>query len=249
VLNYALASAALHLREEHIPLIVRHLGNPMTQQVAQDALAAYGARIEEPLRRLLRDPRQRSAIRRAVPDVLARLGSQKAADILTAELAHDDGEEMDRDIVAALYRIRADRPGVRFREKHIHAAVRTHLRKAAAAVLAQAGASGKRSGDGGRHPEARLGMKIKLVFDLLTLVYPAEDIVKAYQNIEQGTRKSVDYSLELLDNLLAHDLKALLFPLVEDLPPQERARRLSKALRGGSPARPWRRLKSRGSVV
>ncbi len=248
VLNYALASAAVHLRKEHIPLIIRHLGNPMTQQMAQDSLASYGAGIEEPLRKLLRDPHQRAVVRRAVPEVLGRLGSQKAADILTSELAHDDAG-MDRDIVDALYRIRADRPGIRFRERHIHAAVQAQLRKAAAAVMGQAGGAGKRSGDGGRGPEAQLGMTIKLIFDLLTLVYPAEDIIKAYQNIQQGTRKSVDYSLELLDNLLARDLKAILFPLVEDLPLDEKARRLSKALRGGTPARPWRRLKSRRPVV
>ncbi len=65
----------------------------------------------------------------------------------------------------------------------------------------------------------------------MTLLYPSEDIVKAYQNILQGTRKSVDYSLSLLDDLLDRELKAVLFPLIEDLPPEERTLRMRKAMR------------------
>ena len=77
----------------------------------------------------------------------------------------------------------------------------------------------------------------------------ADDIVKAYQNICRGTPKSIDYSLELLANILANELKEFLFPLIEDLSPDERARRCGRLLRslearsgktglkGGSPLR------------
>jgi hypothetical protein len=74
-------------------------------------------------------------------------------------------------------------------------------------------------------------LRIKCIFDLLCLIYPSEDIVKAYQNICQGTRKSIDYSLELLDNVVRKDIKEFLFPLIEDLPPEERIRRCRKLYR------------------
>lgn len=81
-----------------------------------------------------------------------------------------------------------------------------------------------------------MDLRTKLIFDLLTLIGPPEDIVKAYQNILRGGDRSADYSLELLDNILDRDLKAHLLPLLESLPQEERCRRLKKLVRG-RPAR------------
>ena len=57
---------------------------------------------------------------------------------------------------------------------------------------------------------------LKQIFELLTLIYPKEEIITAYQNISAGTKKSLDYSLELLDNILEKDIKEMIFPLIED---------------------------------
>ena len=61
------------------------------------------------------------------------------------------------------------------------------------------------------------------IFRLLGLIYPHEDIVKAYQNIQTGTKDSVAYAVELLDNTLAKEIREALLPLVEDLTAKERA--------------------------
>ena len=48
-----------------------------------------------------------------------------------------------------------------------------------------------------------------------------------------GTKKAIDYSIELLDSLLDKDIKPFLLPLVDDLPLEEKAknaRRLLKVL-------------------
>jgi uncharacterized hydantoinase/oxoprolinase family protein len=76
-----------------------------------------------------------------------------------------------------------------------------------------------------------LDLATKQIFDLLSLVYPTEDIVKAYQNILQGTGKSFDSSLELLDNVLDADLKELLFPIIDDIPPEYKAEQLRRLRR------------------
>jgi hypothetical protein len=47
---------------------------------------------------------------------------------------------------------------------------------------------------------------MKQIFELLGLVYPQESIVMAYQNILAGTKKALDYSVELLDNILKREL-------------------------------------------
>jgi hypothetical protein len=61
-------------------------------------------------------------------------------------------------------------------------------------------------------------------------------MVKAYQNLKTGTKDSVAYALELLDNVLEKDIREAIFPVIEDVPIEERARRcraLLDSLPGG----------------
>jgi ATP:ADP antiporter, AAA family len=228
VLNYALGAAAAHLRSEHLPLIIPLLANPMTRHAAQDTLTAYGFAVEDVLKKPLRDERERSEIRSAIPEILARLGNQKAADILMAELSRGS-EELDKEIVEAFYRIRTNQPKIHFRKKKVLAAIFIAVRKAYAMYLDEtetASAAQPYSPPSGK--KAFGDIQIKQIFDLLTLIYPAEDIVRAYQNIQQGTKKSVDFSLELLDIILDPDIKRFLFPILEDLPQEERSLQLKK---------------------
>jgi hypothetical protein len=228
VLNYALDSAAYHRLNEHVPLIIPLLGNPMTGNVAQDALAAYGSGIEDVLKTHLQNEAENLEVRNAIPEILARLGSQKAADILSAELIRRR-EDMEQSLIDALYKIRSNRPRIHFKKKKIMAVVFSLIDKSYSVYLAgvddQSVAGSPASAQDWK---PILSIKIKRIFDLLTLIYQSEDIVKAYQNILQGTKRSVDYSLELLDNILDRDLKLFLFPIIEDLPPEEKARRLRK---------------------
>jgi AAA family ATP:ADP antiporter len=233
VLIYALDSAAVHRFSEQVPPIISLLGNPMTRNVAQDALTAYGSQIEDLLRLNLHDANVNFEVRNAIPDILARIGDQKAADILSMELCQGE-EELEQSLIEALYRIRSNRSSVRFKKKRIMRIVFSLIAQSYAIYLA--GIENQSPESLPAHPknwEPVSDLKTKRIFDLLTLMYPAEDIVKAYQNMLQGTRKSVDYSLELLDNVLDRDLKFFLFPIIEDLPPEEKAgrlRRLSKGL-------------------
>ena len=222
VVLYALNSASVHQRREHLPLIVRQLANPPTAAEAQAALAAYGPDVLGFVAPILRSAGEAPEIRRAIPDVLARIGTQKAADILVAELARRR-DDMEQPLVDALYKLRAARPEVRFRVKDVRPEL-LHLIVRACDLVTDPPA-------GPDAAKAQLDIRIRRVFDLLTLLYPREEIVNDYQNILQGTAKSVDYSLEHLDNLLDRDVKELLFPLIEDLPAGERCLRLKKALR------------------
>ena len=222
VVLYALNSASVHQRREHLPLIVRQLANPLTAAEAQAALAAYGPDVLGFVAPILRSADEPPEVRRAIPDVLARIGTQKAADILVAELARRR-DDMEQPLVDALYKLRAARPEVRFRVKDVRPEL-LHLIVRACDLVTDPPAAPDAA-------KAQLDIRIRRVFDLLTLLYPREEIVNDYQNILQGTAKSVDYSLEHLDNLLDREVKELLFPLIEDLPAGERCLRLKKALR------------------
>jgi hypothetical protein len=222
VVLYALGSAAVHRRPEHIPLILRLLANPVARDEAQRTLAAYGPGVEDLLAAALRADAEPPDVRRAIPDVLARIGTQRAADILIDALALRR-DELEPALVEALYKLRADRPGVRFRERAVRPELLFLARKACDAALNPSGA--------GEQARAALNIRIKRVFDLMTLLYPREDVVNAYQNLIQGTARSADYSLESLDILLDRELKGLLWPLIEDLPAEERDLRLRRAMR------------------
>lgn len=228
VLNYALDSAAIHLQKDHIPLMIPLLGNPVTRQAAQSALAAFGPRIMDALRKHLQDPHERLDVRKAIPEILTRFGNQKAADMLVAELCLRE-PELEEELVQALREIRLEFPEVQFLKKKISDVILSLIRTNYAAILSAAGEDGGPSLPQGK---AAVDLRTKRIFDLLTLVHPPDDMVKAYQNILQGTRKSVDSSLELLDNILDRNIKTYLFPLIEDLPPEERKHRLKKLAKG-----------------
>jgi AAA family ATP:ADP antiporter len=219
---YALNSASVHRRPEHVPLILRLLANPMTVAEAQAALTAYGDGIESLLVSAIGSADEPLEVRRAIPEVLARIGTQKAADILVDELARRD-DAMEQSLVDALYKIRTEQPRVRFREKDLRPELHVLICKACAVVLEPTASADAL--------KAQLDIRLKRFFDLLTLMYPREDVVNDYQNILQGTPKSVDYALEHLDNMLDRGDKELLFSLIEELPAEERALRLRKALK------------------
>ena len=222
VVLYALESAAVHRRPEHVPLVLRHLANPMTCAAAQAALAAYGPGVEALVGPALRSDGVLPAVRRAIPDVMARVGTQRAADILLEELARRR-EDLEHPIVEALARIRAERPAVRFRGRAVRAELLHMVRKACETVLDPPGAA--------EEAAAVLAIRIRRVFDVMTLLYPREDVVNAYQNLLRGTARTIDSSIEHLDNFLDRELKGLVLPLIEDLPAEEKAQRLRKAMR------------------
>jgi ATP:ADP antiporter, AAA family len=231
VLYYALGSARMHLRREHVPLIISLLGNPMLRQDAQSALADYGPRVEDVLKRRLQDRAERLEVRKAIPEVLARLANQKAADILVDELARgEDG--LEQELIEALYKVRAERPDVHFHAKSVRAAILSLVRmNYDAYLIADAGGKGGGPAGAGPRPEGAIELRTKRIFDLLTLIYPAETMVRAYQNIHHGAGQSADHALTLLEGILDPELMAVLLPLIEDLPPDERLRRLRKRAR------------------
>ena len=155
VVLYALESAAVHRRPEHVPLILALLGSPMTRAEARTALAAYGPSIVDLVAPALRDATLSPEVRRAVPEVLARVGTQRAADVLIGELAcRRDG--IEQALVDALSKIRAERPEVRFRKKDVRPEVLRLIRKCCDLVLEPPGRRGIGRGGLEPAPQARL---------------------------------------------------------------------------------------------
>jgi AAA family ATP:ADP antiporter len=231
VVRYAAESAGRLKRREFVPLLVGHLSHPGIREAAAQALRSYGESIVGTLKDYLSDPQEDIRIRRAVPDLLARTGSQRAADILTMELAKET-TELEGELIEALHHLMSDNPGIRFSSTTVHSKTVSLIKKCYLLVLQIHDVRADRKKEVLiRDLENSLSRTMKEIFELLGLVYPQEDIVKAYQNIRVGTKKALDYSVELLDNILKRELKELLIPLIEDTTLEEKARISRKMIR------------------
>jgi hypothetical protein len=79
--------------------------------------------------------------------------------------------------------------------------------------------------------ENKLAQSLRYIFELLSLIYPQEDMIKAYQNICTGAKKAIDNSIELLENLLKREIIEVLMPLIDDIPLEDKVRKCKKMLK------------------
>jgi AAA family ATP:ADP antiporter len=228
---YALKSAARLKKESYLPAIIRKLGDPATREDAITTLHKYGQAALPALQESLMDNRRALNLRQAVVETLARIGDQGAAIFLAEELDQGGGE-LDHEIIDALDRIRAQRAEVELpaglvRNKTI---VLVHKYCRAFLDLRELGPGVDDEAARGRL-ERELETVFSDIFKLLGLQYPQDEIRKAYQNIKSGSRNAIAYAIELLDNTLKRDMRDIIIPLLEDLPPAERKQALEKVVK------------------
>jgi AAA family ATP:ADP antiporter len=227
VVRYALESAARLGRREDVPFLIDRLSDPALAQDARLALERYGGRIAGTLSDILADEREDPRVRKSAVMILATVDGPEAADYLLAQLSRGE-RELGGEIIDALDRMRADRPGLVFGESVVRRALAREIEAYCRGWLA-----GHKAEAGGRPPAeqaARLESGLRNIFRLLGLIFPREDMQRAYQNLQAGTRESTAYALELLDNLLPRDLKVPVLLMVGDLAPAERVRRMRDVL-------------------
>jgi len=231
VVRYALESAGRQKKREFVPHVVPHLGRPATQQAAGQALLQYGDKIAGTLKDYLADPKEDTNLRKAIPDILARMRTQRATDLLVRELKKRDSN-VQGEVIEALTKIRSQSPFLRFSERDIDSEVFTAVKKACILVLELFNAQKEnKKAVLAAELENILARTLKQIFELASLVSPHEDVMRAYQNYREGTKRSVDYALELLENILKKDIKEALLPLLEDRPLDEKAQTCRKILK------------------
>ncbi|MFP4081207.1 MAG: Npt1/Npt2 family nucleotide transporter [Candidatus Aminicenantes bacterium] len=228
VVRYAVESAGKLKRREFVPLIIQQLEKPSTQRGASKALVKYGTKIAGTLKDYLGDQEEKLGLRKAIPDILSRIGTQRAADLLTMEMRKDQ-EEVEAEIIEAMYKMRSNHPQLQFQENIIRSEIIQKIRKCYLVLMELHEIKGdKKKALLAPHLENNLAGLLKQIFELLSLIYPHDDIIKAYQNICAGTKKAIDYSVELLDNMIKKDTKEFLLPLIDDLPFEDKVRRCRK---------------------
>jgi AAA family ATP:ADP antiporter len=227
VSRYAIQSAAVLKRRQDVPALVNMLKSAVLRQDAAAALRQFGPRIVGMLADYLADKSEDPELRKSVASVLAGIGIQDAVDFLSWELA--GMEEIADEIIDALDRIRSSDSRVRFSKElimpRIFLEIQSYCRR-----LVETDADRDGEGETAAQTEKRLADSLWNVFKLLGLVYSREDMIKAYQNLKTGTKDSVAYALELLDNVLEKEIRDIIFPLVEDLSSEEKMKRCRHVL-------------------
>jgi AAA family ATP:ADP antiporter len=229
--RYAIQSAAALQRRVDVPILVQKLKNPALREDASDALRKFGPRIAGTLADYLADGKEDMAVRRMAAAILAGIGTQEAADFLSWELAVA-GEDLADEVIDALDRIRASNPRITYPAETVKQRITIEAKLYCQNLVGLQEEAKTPAGTDLRPAEKRLDDLLGSLFKLLGLIYPQEDMTKAYQNLKAGTRDSMAYALELLDNVLEKEIREVVFPIVEDLPLEDKLRKCRALLAG-----------------
>jgi ATP/ADP translocase/HEAT repeat protein len=231
VSKYAMESAANLRKKEYVPALVSKLRNPLTREDAISALKKYGQKIVGNLADYMGDTKENIELRKAVTSILGYIGTQDAADFLCWELAEDRGD-MDSELIDALDKICSEKPLVQFPEDVLKSKIIKEIKKHYQILFQLDELSSESQDEPGRKAlEGNLTISLMNIFKLLGIVYPREDIAKAYQNIRTGTKNSVAYAVELLDNILHKEMRDILLPVLEDISLAEKVQRCQSLLK------------------
>jgi ATP/ADP translocase len=219
--RYAIQSAAALKRRVDVPVLVQKLKSPALREDALDALRKFGPRIAGTMADYLADRGEDNELRKTAAAILASIGTQEAADYLSWELTGAGVALLD-EIIDALDRIRTADPRIRFPGETIRLTISKVTSLYCRDLVDLRSGAEPLGEDASRRREKQLSDSLWNIFKLLGLIYPQEDMIKAYQNLKVGTKDSMAYSLELLDNILERDIREVVFPVVEDLPLEEK---------------------------
>ncbi|MGB2907109.1 MAG: Npt1/Npt2 family nucleotide transporter [Candidatus Aminicenantaceae bacterium] len=231
VARYAIESAAKLKRPEHISALINRLAKPLTREDSISALLKYGHEAVGAMNAYLGDHHKDIDLRKALVNALARMGTQEATNVLLRDLDRK-ASDLDSEIIDALDRIRSENPEINISQNVTKRETLSLIKRYCKTFLElQELKSGKKDIELREQLQKRLNTYFMDTFKLLGLFYPHEDIAKAYQNIERGTKDSTAYAIELLDNTLSKDLRDVLLPLIEDLSSQDRGHRFQNILK------------------
>jgi len=231
VSRYAIESAAKLRKKEHIPSLIHKLGNPLTQEDAITALQKFGQVALKPLEGFLGNKTKDLVRKKAVVNILARASCKESADVLFRELDKKT-DDLDTEIIDALDRIRTEKPEINLTSRIAKRKTLFLINKYYRSYIALQELPAHKKNEELRLSHQKELIRIMMnIFKLLGLFFPHEDILKAYQNIKSGTKNSMAYAVELLDNTLKKELRDFILPLIEDRSPAEKEKKFRQLLK------------------
>lgn len=192
------------------PKVVRFLTAPSERRVAREALTRLGEAVVPLLAKVLDDRSQPVSLRAQVPRVLRQIGTQSALQALLFSNARDDAFLHYR-VGSAIARLRDAKPELEVDEQRVMEALERRLStyrqytspyRDVRAALGEASLLSRALGD-------RLDQAFELTFSLLGLLHDARAMRRAHSHLIGIDRRRRAYALELLDQVLTPEQRAL----------------------------------------
>jgi len=216
VSRYAIESAAKLKQIKFIPALIHLLGNPLTRGDAISALIKFGPTAISTMGKFMEDSKKDLKQRKAVVEVFANIHSKETVDILLNEL-EKRSSDLDLEVINSLDKIRSENPNIHFRTRVVKRKTFLFIKKYCRIFIElQELNSAKKNRELMEKMRKELSISLISIFKLLGLYYHQVDIIKAYQNIKTGTKHSIAYAIELLDNILKKDIRDFVLPLIEE---------------------------------
>ena len=210
VVEQALLAAGKTRSRDVLSLVIERLGSPHLFGAARAALAEYGERAIGTLQDYLNDDAGSLAVRKQIPAVLARIGSPKAAEILSNSMIHSDAG-LRFDVLKAMNRLRKQDPALFPPNDDVGDMLEVEAMgyyrsfQILAAFDPKASASRHVPGEESiltRVLRERMEHELERLFRLLALLYPPRDIHNAYAGLTSGQPRVQANALEVLEHLL-----------------------------------------------
>lgn len=196
--------------------VIDRLGDPALTDDTIEALAGIGERVVGTLRDYLTDFDTPVEVRRQIPSVLLRIGTQSAHTVLT-ESVLDADTQVRYNVIFGLNKLGDLHPtwslDRRLVETVLGAEIMGHLRSYQ--IL---GTLGRELSDPEPVTEAireAMDHELERVFRLLKLLFPQQDLHSAYVGVQSRNPVVHDNALEFLENILSPQLRSLLLPLLD----------------------------------
>ncbi len=209
--------------------VVRTLDHLAKAELVPDVIESIGGmgdRVVGTLRDHLADPSVDLAVRRELPALLVRVGTNAAANVLEDHLLEADTILRFR-IISALNKLRHASPEIRIDEQMIEtvlaAEIMGHYRSYQ--ILGTLGGDLQADDPVVRALKETLEQEVERIFRLLGLMFPRHDLYSAYFGLQSTDPVVHANALEFLDNVLKPQLRGMLVPLLDsDVSVAERVR-------------------------
>jgi HEAT repeat protein len=248
--------------DRFIPILIGRLALRDGRAAVREALVQFGDRGLDALEKAMRDPKTSARVRLHIPRSISRFGSQRAADILSEQLASALGGAVRYKVLRGLGRLVAEGK-VKVQRDVVENEVRRnlieHMRLLSLRVPLEGGQSAVSARDGGSGRllvgllDDKLRQSLERAFRLLQVVHKNEDMRSVYFALRSSDRRVRANALEFLDVLTGdeagsqarRDIRALLRIVADDLSAAERVVRAAAFV----PAPPTKYSATLGALI
>ena len=228
VASHAVDAAAKASRLDLVPAIATRLEDDAVRRAAHDALCAFGPPALPSLALLLDEPTVPLALRREIPDIVARIGTDAGSRVLVDHLLEADVSLRLR-VISALATLRArhpelalDRPAI---EMVLMAEVMGHYRSYQ--ILGSLANPLQSTDPVAVALETSMRYEVERIFRLMAIRWPRFDVESAYVGVMADDASVRANALEFLDAVLKPQVRTLVLPLLD--PQVSRAERVRLA--------------------